>query len=345
MATSAASEESSATSEPAVRPCRSVGAVLKTVCVLAALVHPVAALLSRYDWFADLFSHFQEPALAASVLAAAVTARRHRRLALALAVLAALQVPPLFRYSGANPVPPDPRAPARLRVLVANVLHDNPRFDDLVRLIRRERPDVVGLVEYNRAWLDGLAAVRSEYPFRVEYPYGAGGIALWFRSQPASIDEPEWLVARGNCVIHASFDFAGRRRHVWVVHPTSPLYRFGTPGNLELTALADRVRDTGGSRVVMGDMNCTEGSAHFHDFLRTTGLRDSRLGFGRQPSWPTFLPYRIAIDHALVSSDLAVVDRRLGPSIGSDHFPLIFDLAPASTNLEAQPSQASSASR
>jgi endonuclease/exonuclease/phosphatase family metal-dependent hydrolase len=57
-------------------------------------------------------------------------------------------------------------------------------------------------------------------------------------------------------------------------------------------------------------------------------------GFGREGSWPSWLPspLRIAIDHAFVSNDLAVVARRLGPKIGSDHLRLIFELAPAATN-------------
>ncbi len=127
--------------------------------------------------------------------------------------------------------------------------------------------------------------------------------------------------------LHASFEFEGRTRHLWLIHPSLPFARRNTP---ELATLAERIRRTGGSRIVVGDMNCTEGSPHFTDFLRDAGLRDSRLGFGRQPSWPTDWPYRIALDHAFVSDDLAVLDRRLGPMIGSDHFPLVLDLAPAS---------------
>ncbi len=111
-----------------------------------------------------------------------------------------------------------------------------------------------------------------------------------------------------------------------MIHPSIPFARKNTP---ELAALADRIGRTGVSRIVVGDMNSTEGSPHFADFLRRAGLRDSRLGFGRQPSWPTGWPYRIALDHAFVSDDLAVLERRLGPSIGSDHFPLILDLSPA----------------
>ena len=80
-----------------------------------------------------------------------------------------------------------------------------------------------------------------------------------------------------------------------------------------MDAIAARVKETGGSTIVLGDLNCTDGSVFFRDLLATTGLRDSRLGFGRQGSWPTDQFYRIAIDHVFVSTDIAVSDRRLGP--------------------------------
>jgi endonuclease/exonuclease/phosphatase (EEP) superfamily protein YafD len=303
---------------------------VKAACVAAALVYPVAWLLSRDAWVADLVCHLQEPALGATLLALGVAAVGNRRLALALALLAALELIPLVRYSLPNPVRPDPGSSARLRVLMANVLWDNFMFDDLAELIRRERPDVVGLVEYTPTMMWGLADVRREYSYRLEAPAGASGLALWFRKPPLSLDPPQRLGREGWPSLHATFAFAGRTCHLWLVHPRSPLKRDRRhAGNPELAALGERARNAGDSRIIIGDLNSTDGSAHFRDLLRVTGLRDSRLGFGRQPSWPTMGYYRIAIDHALVSDDLAVVDRRLGPKVGSDHFPLILDLAPA----------------
>jgi endonuclease/exonuclease/phosphatase (EEP) superfamily protein YafD len=306
--------------------------VLEWALLGAALVYPAAWLGARLDWRLgarlDLLTHLREPALAVTLAAVAVLARRRPRVALALGCLAILQAAPLFRYAGKNPVAPDPGSHARLRVLVANVLWSNTRYDALARLIRDERPDIVGLVEVTDDWLAGLAEVRAEYPYRMEAPGGATGLALWFREPPPDLDPPRPPLPGAWPFIHARFTFAGVPRHLWLIHPSPPMVRYWPT---ELDALARAVGSTPGSRIVVGDMNCSEGSPRFDAFLTKSGLRDSRLGFGRQPSWPVGLPYRIAIDHAFVSGDLAVVDRRLGPPIGSDHASLILDLAPASS--------------
>ncbi len=330
------------------RRARTAWLVVKVGIVAAALVHPIASALGRQLWIADLISHFQAPAFVATVLACVmmIVARR-RWLALALAVLALTQVFPLMRFSGSNPVLPDPASRERLRILMANVLFENESYDGLLRLIEKEDPDIVALVEYTTSWQTGLASVRLKYPYRREYPARADGLALWFRERPLAIDPPELLVQDRHPVMNARFEFAGRERRLWLVHPTSPLnVRLWESGHAEMDAIARRIARDPGSLIVIGDMNSTEGSAHFRDFLRVTGLRDSRLGFGRQGSWPTDMPYRIAIDHAFLSDDLAVVDRRLGPDVGSDHFPLILDVAPAAaTNVSTQSAHASTLSR
>src|SRR5262249_40324851 len=158
--------------------------------------------------------------------------------------------------------------------------------------IRRERPDVVGLIELTPAWVAGLAAIRAEYPYRIEAPLGTQGLALWFRARPAVLDPLAWPAPCAAPFLHAEFVFARRPGHLWLAHPTMPLPRKDCP---DLPALAARIGRTQGSRIAIGDLNTTEGSPRFADFLATSGLRDSRLGFGRQPSWPAKVPYRIAL--------------------------------------------------
>ena len=231
-----------------------------------ALIHPLATFLARFDWHADLVTHFTVPALAVTLIAAAGLVRRHAWLALGPGV-------PGDRASGA-PVPllvgePGPVRSAgrrlRLRVLMANVLAENTRYADLDRLIRRERPDIVGLVEVTPEWLAGLAGIRAEYPYRVEAPDDTTGLALWFRERPTVIDPPVRPLPGASPVIHAEFRFAGRPRHLWLIHPDMPFTRKGRP---EIPALGALIGRTRGSRIVVGDMNTTEGSPRFAHFLQ-----------------------------------------------------------------------------
>jgi endonuclease/exonuclease/phosphatase (EEP) superfamily protein YafD len=312
---------------------------LVTSLVALALIHPVATILARFDWRADVLTHFTVPALAVTLAVAAGLIRRHPRIALALLCLALWQGVPLWRYSGSNPVRADERAAARLRLLVVNVLTENTRYADVMALIQRERPDIIGLIEVTPAWIAALAEARAAYRFGVDSPAGLDGLGLWFRERPERIDPPQRPLPGGSPFIHAELRFAGRMRHLWLVHPTMPFVRKNLP---ELPGLGAIVGRTPGSRIVIGDLNTTEGSPWFGDFIRATGLRDTRLGFGRQPSWPADMPYRITLEHALVSADLAVVARRLGPDIGSDHFPLIVELAPAEGEGEDDATSAAS---
>ena len=79
--------------------------------------------------------------------------------------------------------------------------------------------------------------------------------------------------------------------------------------------------------MLVGDLNCTSWTPAFAELERISGLRDSRKGFGVQPTWPSNLPgLRIPIDHFLVSPSLAVRNRFVGPAVGSDHFPVVIEL-------------------
>ncbi len=314
-----------------------------------ALIRPLATLAAPLDWRFDLLTHFREPALLATLLAALAMIRVRRKVAVALALLGSIQGWQAARHEWPDPVPADPRSTARLRILVANVLTQNEERDPLIRLIRRERPDVVGLIEVSSAWLADLDAIRSEYPYRYEFPADAQGLAFWSKIRPTEVEPAQALAPGGNPAVRATLEFAGRPLRFWLVHNVSPFERpEGLPQGEEFARLAKRIDREGGPTIVAGDLNCTDGSPFFGRFLRDSGLRDSRLGHGRQPSWPTWSYYRIGIDHALVSDDLAVVGRRLGPDIGSDHLPVLLEVGPGraerrpATNVVPQASHSSS---
>ena len=313
----------------------------------AALAQGLCWICARWDWRLDLFSHFQTQGCLAAMLAlAAALVSRPKRWAPALlwSAIIGAHATTLSVYWGPNPVLPDPQSPRRLKLVIANVLCGNPNRQAVADLIRREDPDIVGLVEVTADWLQSLSEVRERYPHRIERTFLDAefrGVALWsrqpFREERVAI-EPipgAWPVAWGQV------DFNEAPLDVFLVHPSNPIRRgaLNLPdrsSHSELTALARISRLSRNARIMAGDLNCSEGSPHFHDFLQISGLRDSRLGFGKQASWPIPLPLpsRISIDHAFVSPELAVVDRRLGPNVGSDHLPMIIEIAPADRGPE-----------
>jgi endonuclease/exonuclease/phosphatase (EEP) superfamily protein YafD len=298
---------------------------------LTALIHPIAQLTARLNWRLDLATHFQEPALAVTVvgLIAALLSRNRVFAALFLG-LGLYQAIPLMAVWGPNPVPPSRATGKPLRILMANVHDVNDRYDLLAALIRREAPDVVGLVEVTPQWVDGLnrTGIVQSYPQRRSMPFGSRGLAVWFKTPALEILPIEVLTPLGNPIQAARVKLGDRSCTLWLVHPPNPLFDHDLC-NEEILALGRRIGRESGTRVAIGDFNRTDGSPYFHDFVRLSGLRDSRIGFGRQGSWPSWSPYRIAIDHAFVSDDISVVARRLGPDVGSDHRPLLLEIAPA----------------
>jgi endonuclease/exonuclease/phosphatase (EEP) superfamily protein YafD len=98
-----------------------------------------------------------------------------------------------------------------------------------------------------------------------------------------------------------------------------------------MTWAADWAAESTGPAVVTGDLNATQWSHVWRSFTSRSGFRDSTRGFGIQPSFPMDGNplIRVQIDHLLHSSQLVTVDRRLGPRLGSDHAPVIVELAVA----------------
>src|SRR5262245_25992548 len=82
-----------------------------------------------------------------------------------------------------------------------------------------------------------------------------------------------------------------------------------------------------GPVIMLGDFNCTPWSPAFAELEARSRLRNSQLGFGTNPTWPTYLPgMQLPIDHCLLSASLVAVDRFVGPAFGSDHYPLVVDV-------------------
>ncbi len=285
----------------------------------------LAGFFGRHGWLCELASHFRVQYFWLLVIATALLAlARWRRWSLASATLAtvnlALIVPLYF-----GPARQDTSGPT-LRALSQNVLHANRQFERVLELIRTERPDFMLLLEVTPGWIAAMEGFRDDYPYQRAIPSpGSSGIAFYSRIQAAEL---ETRIVGDMPVIVAHLVSPAGPLTVIGVHPASPRRNDELEArNRSLAALADFAIRTQGPLVVMGDLNTTSWSPYFQDLIGDSGLIDSRRGFGVCATWPGLpMPGRIPIDHCLVSPGVTVVDRRIGPAVGSDHRAILIDL-------------------
>ena len=279
-------------------------------------------------WRFELLSHFrvQYAIVLAAVTIPFLVARRFRFAAVpgACALINAALVIPL--YFGPGDIVAD--GPT-LRVLSANVLTGNESHDSVIRLVRDADADVVFLMEVNERWVSALEPLRAEYPhWHVRAREDNFGVA--FLSRIPLTDVEILTSPKGNVpFVEARLEAGGRPVTLIGLHTLPPVRRrYAAIRNEQMDEAASRVRNAEGPVMVIGDLNTTSWSSPFDRFLRETGLRDSRRGFGVQATWPAFNPVlRIPIDHCLVSPEIVVRRREVGPAVGSDHFPIVIEVA------------------
>jgi endonuclease/exonuclease/phosphatase (EEP) superfamily protein YafD len=122
----------------------------------------------------------------------------------------------------------------------------------------------------------------------------------------------------------------GKTVTVVVTHVHTPFA--GSIHVRQLEALAAAARSRLGKRVaVCGDFNTPPWTGPLRHFAEAARLRDlygSRAWAGYSwPTWGSFL--RVPLDNCFVGNGVAVTDHHDGPNVGSDHRPLVVDVAVA----------------
>lgn len=300
----------------------------------------IAFFTSTYGWpiYLEVFSHFQLQYWAIAIVGLVMLVlTRHRSLfliGLACTALLSTQLvtwywPPKFLTANAD---------SNLRVLIANINTQNKQYADVLAFAQQEQPDIALFMEVDDAWISQLNTLQGELPYTSGEgnPYNSG-IVIYSRyplpnTAPTSFEDQSSPSIVGQAVINGqAIAFVGT--HPWP--PVRPSVFHSR--NRQLDQIGQYLQTVEAPQLVMGDLNLSMWSPYYKRFIRQTGLKNVRKGFGLLPSWPTSGTYRqfpdwaslffsIPIDHCLVSPELQVVDVRTGPNVGSDHRPVIVDL-------------------
>ena len=286
----------------------------------------IAGFLGSLWWVFDLASHFrvQEFFFFALATLLFLFGKQKKKAAVSAVAMVINLVLILPLYSVASSSDSDGRV---YRALLMNLDRSNQAHEKVLAYIKLVKPDFMILEEVTDAWAKSFEALRVDYPFsKIQVRPDNFGIALFSKMKPEDLEVRMIGVVRLPTLV-ARFKIKEKRLTIIGTHPPPPIGDdFAKYRNEQLRELARIASLEEEPVILMGDLNITSWSPFSRDLLEEGGLRDSRRGFGLQPTWPVgFLPLWIPIDHILVSDGVVIHDRFVGPDIGSDHFPVVVD--------------------
>ncbi len=262
------------------------------------------------------------------VILLALGARPQALICLAAFLLNAIPVINLLTPTACST--PNDKAARSLTILDFNTefQHNSDCASFIQQLVDRS-PDVFALVEVDQAWIDGLKPALRLYPFRTIVIDGPG-LAIFSR-YPFEHVEVRHFGKSHHPRILGRLLIGDQHLNFLVAHPTTPKNSDNfKERNEEISLIASELETMPDSRILIADLNCSPWSGEFARLLQA-GLNDSEQGFGAQPSWPARvgrivphipIPPIIPIDHILVSKNVCVLRRQVGPAIHSDHLPV-----------------------
>lgn len=311
--------------------------ILVAIPAVALAVISVAAFFGGLVWWLDVLANFRaQYVVALAVLGLIVMMSKWRKTAyviLAVALVNLVAVLPLYIGS-----PAEARVDAdTIRIMTFNLLSDNEQYSEVIDYVETVDPDVIFLHEASRPWEVAMESAGLDYQI--------------VRPRADNLIFGTLVLARGDQLTAVSHGFAEAAPRavsldfvpwgwdvplsIMATHPLAPTNEERADlRDAQLRFAGDWATRQTGAFVVVGDFNATPWSAPFRDLVASADLVNSQRGFGLQPTFPTTssLLLRVPIDHLLHSSALEVTSRELGPSLGSDHFPLVVDLQVAATS-------------
>lgn len=214
----------------------------------------------------------------------------------------------------------------------ANVLQTNTEFDLVSTQIRKYQPDILVLLETNRAWQNAIEkSLSKDYQFSQKVPLENTYGMLFYSKLPLINPSVKFLVNDSIPSIHTKVLLkTGDTLQVYAIHPTPPMPTHNptsTDRDAEMMkiALASLYSDV--PVVVMGDFNDVAWSQTTSLFEEVSGLLDLRKGRGMFNTYHAKSSIlRWPLDHLFVSEHFELDSVFRGEEINSDHFPVVANL-------------------
>lgn len=225
-----------------------------------------------------------------------------------------------------------PNGHSRIKIMNSNVLTTNREPEKLLAQVRHYQPDILVLLETDQWWEDQMAELDADYPHSLRCPLeNLYGMHVYSRL-PMQAAKIQYLVADDIPSMHFRAELpSGEQVILHCLHPMPPSPTEAdesTSRDGELVAVGHTAAKARYPTIVTGDLNDVAWSRTTRLFMKISGLLDPRRGRGMYNTFHASYPFlRWPLDHVFHSKDFTLMDLKRLDFMGSDHFPILVELA------------------
>ncbi len=220
-----------------------------------------------------------------------------------------------------------PAAPDRtaITVVASNVEMENADHASVARMIAREDPDILLLMETDETWQLALDAQLKTYPTVVAHPLSNHYGMIFATRLTAHSAKTVFLADDETPTLLADLETPGGQQfHFIGLHPRPPVPGDDTEErDQQIKTAATLTRNSVHPVVAMGDFNDVAWSWTTTRFRHHGQFLDPRIGRGMMSSFDARRRLlRFPIDQMYVTAGIRIASFSLCEAVGSDHFPL-----------------------
>lgn len=314
--------------------------------VVLSFVTLVSFLGANY-WIFELLSHFrvQYAAVATCMMVLLLISQAQRLEWIVGVILLGLNAVPILIQLGASVSTPAVAVETPdARAMWMNLQGEYVDLDAFYEYVDAESPDVIALTELGPNRQPILDALAENYPYTVQsqlsnvfevvllsrYPIASERISGLDFARPSSPTLSQPVFQPDVPVISA--EICPPRTGCYTViatHAPPPVSaRMAAMRNTLFELLAQLSRQREDNRlIVMGDLNTSVWSPQFGSLLKDGHMETWSADVLIDSTWLSKSPFfGLTIDHVLHREGVSLSARRVGPDVGSDHYPLVADL-------------------
>ena len=302
--------------------------ILLVLTIFIALI--TASGYSKLLWWFTILDFFrlQYACLAAIVAMACIYFGQYGLFAINI-IIALIN---LYRIRRFFPhMPHMPKQDANKTLFSINAYKENENLSKLQDILQKTDPEIMLIMEMTEAHEKKLMKLLSKYPYRLQTPV-RDGFSICLLSK--TVLEDTQITHHGPSdtpLLHAKAVIDGKKYQIYSAHPKPALNKKWHEDRHQYFAEIRHTLAKNNSDdipvIVMGDFNSVPWEKHFTKFLDECGLRSTIKDQGYKVTWPVYFPVLgIPMDHILISKGEKYNNVQVGPSVGSDHFPLSLNL-------------------